>query len=596
MAGTNIELESLMNSNSDDTGKKIGQLYDEWARLRDPKVEEWKELRNYIFATSTQTTSNATLPWKNSTTTPKLCQIRDNLHANYISSIFPNDNWIKWEGKTLEDEIYGKKNAVQSYMTTKAHQSNLRDVVSSLLYDYIDYGVAFGTSDYVRLAAIGENGNKISGYTGPKGIRISPLDIVFNPAAADFTSSPKLIRSLKTIGELTKTARTDPVWAKALERSKEVRRGAAAFTTQDFHKSVGYLVDGFGDLREYYGSDYVEVITFEGDYYDRNTEELKENIQIIVIDRSILVTERPIPSSAGKARVSMAGWRKRPDNLYAMGPLDNLVGMQYRIDHLENLKADAMDLMIHPPLVIVGDVDPFDWGPSAEIHIVGEGSITELGKNFAGVTVADNAIALLEQKMEDFAGAPKQAMGIRTPGEKTAFEVQALENAAGRIFQEKITNFEINILEPMLNSMLADSVDAGDVAEVIRTFNEEVGAEVFLNITSEDLQAEGTIRPIGARHFGQQAQVLQNLSQALNSPLGPLVQPHMSGKMAARLLEDSLQLQRYSLIRPFVSISEQSEGQQLAGAIQEEADVEQATSNSELDQTPQGQGGQGGIP
>jgi len=178
-------------------------------------------------------------------------------------------------------------------------------------------------------------------------------------------------------------------------------------------------------------------------------------------------------------------------------------------------------------------------------------------------------------------------MGIRTPGEKTAFEVQALENAAGRIFQEKITNFEINILEPMLNSMLADSVDAQDVSEVVRTFNEEVGAEVFLNITSKDLQVEGVIRPIGARHFGQQAQVLQNLSQALSSPLGPLVLPHMSGKMAARLLEDSLQLQRYSLIRPFVSISEQNEAQQLSNAIQEEASVEQATSNTELDETPQ---------
>jgi hypothetical protein len=27
-----------------------------------------------------------------------------------------------------------------------------------------------------------------------------------------------------------------------------------------------------------------------------------------------------------------------------MGPLDNLVGLQYRIDHLENAKADALDL------------------------------------------------------------------------------------------------------------------------------------------------------------------------------------------------------------------------------------------------------------
>ena len=47
-----------------------------------------------------------------------------------------------------------------------------------------------------------------------------------------------------------------------------------------------------------------------------------------------------------------AGWRPRPDNLYAMGPLDNLVGMQYRIDHLENLKSDVFDQIAYPILKI----------------------------------------------------------------------------------------------------------------------------------------------------------------------------------------------------------------------------------------------------
>lgn len=579
MAGTNVELDLLLNDTSDDSGKKIGRLWDEWAQKRDPKIEQIKELRDYLFATDTQTTSNQHLPWKNSTTIPKLCQLRDNLHANYISSIFPNDNWIKWEGKTIEDETYAKKNAIQSYIATKAHQSNLRDVVSQLLYDYIDTGMTFGTTSYVREETFDvTNNRKVTGYTGPRAERISIFDIVFNPVAPSFKQAPKIIRSIKSIGEITRLARTDDVWLAALEKTKRVRRGASAFTTQDFHKSAGYLVDGFGDLREYYGSDYVEVLTFEGDYYNSETETLEENVQIIVIDKSILVTNRTIPSPLGKDRIASAGWRKRPDNLYAMGPLDNLVGMQYRIDHLENLKADAMDLMIHPPLIIKGDVDPWEWGPSAEIHIISEdGEVTELGKNFSGVASANNEIAMLEQKMEEYAGAPKQAMGIRTPGEKTAFEVQALENAAGRIFQEKITNFEINILEPLLNSMLADAVASNDIAEIVRTFDEELGVEAFLNVTEEDLMAEGLVRPIGARHFGQQAQILQNLNQALAGPMGAIIAPHMSGKQIARLLEDSLQLQRYSIVRPYVALTEAAEGQRLGGALEEEVAVEQAT-------------------
>src|SRR3546814_6463709 len=61
-----------------------------------------------------------------------------------------------------------------------------------------------------------------------------------------------------------------------------------------------------------------------------------------------------------------------------MGPLDDLVGMQYRIDHLENAKADAFDLMIQPPLKIVGDVEEFAWGPSAEIYCGEGGDVVEL--------------------------------------------------------------------------------------------------------------------------------------------------------------------------------------------------------------------------
>jgi len=50
------------------------------------------------------------------------------------------------------------------------------------------------------------------------------------------------------------------------------------------------------------------------------------------------------------------------------------------------------------------------------------------------------------QIMEEMAGAPKEAMGIRTPGEKTRYEVQSLENRSGRIFNHKVLNFSINFL------------------------------------------------------------------------------------------------------------------------------------------------------
>ena len=531
-----------------------------------------------MFATDTTTTSVDSLGWKNKTTIPKICQIRDNLHANYISALFPNDNWVSWEGDSVNDETGGKKRAIESYIGTKTRQGNFRDTASALLYDYIDCGNAYGTDTYVNENSFDPVTNKeIKGYRGPKAVRIAPTDIVCNPVAPDWYSSPKIIRRIMGIGEVAELAEKEDIWNVALEKSLVMRRQSGNYSKTDWNKAVGFQIDGFGDLREYYGSQYVEVLTFEGDIFDNDTGKLERNQQIIVIDRSLKVVQRAIPHPLGKRRIHHVGWRKRPDNLYAMGPLANLVGMQYRIDHLENLKADALDLMVHPPLVIKGDVDPFIWSPNTQIRISEDGAVEELGMNLAGVSAARTEIEILEQRMEEFSGAPKQAMGIRTPGEKTAFEVQTLENAAGRIFQEKIINFEMNMVEQLLNSMLATAINEGDVSETVRTFDDELGVQDFLNVSTKDLSATGTIRPIGARHFGQQAQLLQNLGGIMNGPMAEKVLPHFSGKQLSKLIEDSLQIGKYQLVRPFVGITEQQEAAEYANTLQEEGQVDAAT-------------------
>src|SRR3546814_20807377 len=94
--------------------------------------------------------------------------------------------------------------------------------------------------------------------------------------------------------------------------------------------------------------------------------------------------------------------------------------------------------MIQPPLKIVGDVEEFAWGPSAEIYCGEGGDVVELGKNANPVVLADNLTTDLENKMELYAGAPREAMGIRTPGEKTAFEVNSLMTAAGRSEERRV--------------------------------------------------------------------------------------------------------------------------------------------------------------
>lgn len=571
------ELKTLLMQ--DDASKWVSYLWDKFNQQRRDKIEEWLELRNYIFATDTSTTSNSALPWKNSTTIPKLCQIRDNLHSNYLSSLFPNDDWLKWQGYSLNDSVKKKADAIQSYMANKCREGHFRTEASKLLYDYIDYGNAFATvvfeASYKELA----DGEVVPDYIGPKLKRISPLDVVFNPLADTFIDSFKIIRSVKTLGELKRLSETDPdqtFWADAIKRREELQRRLGGFSIEDFDKARSYSVDGFGNLYEYYMGDFIEVLEFYGDYHDQSTGALETNRIITVVDRSLMVRNEVIPSWFGHAPIYHVGWRFRPDNLWAMGPLDNLVGMQYRIDHLENAKADAVDLVIQPPLKIVGEVEQFVWGPGAEIHLDEGGDVGEVSKNLQGLIAAQNDIQFYEDRMELYAGAPREAMGVRTPGEKTALEVQTLSNAAGRIFQEKITTFEIELLEPVLNAMLETSRRNMDGSDVIRVMDDDLGVQEFLTITKTDITANGKLRPVGARHYAKQAQDLQNVIGVFNSPIGQMIAPHTSGKQLTKFVDDVTGLRGYEIFKPNAAIFEQQETQALINQAQEDLQVQAA--------------------
>ena len=60
--------ENITSSFSDDKlASKISDLWVRWDDARAVWKEERLELRNYLFATTTRTTENSKLPWKNST-------------------------------------------------------------------------------------------------------------------------------------------------------------------------------------------------------------------------------------------------------------------------------------------------------------------------------------------------------------------------------------------------------------------------------------------------------------------------------------------------------------------------------------------------
>lgn len=515
----------------------IARKWQEWDSLRDLWKEERKELRNYLYATDTTTTSNKTLPWLNSTTVPKLTQIYDNLKANYTAALFPAAQWMKWEADNADSNTKEKRRVIQAYMDNKVRQSDFELEVDKLIDDFILYGNAFASvsfvSDYNNV-----DGEQIASYIGPKVHRISPYDIVFNPAAASFKDTPKIVRSLVTLGELKRDVEKGEQWKQDVFGKMLTNRQEVGSETS-LEKSDGFIADGFSSLSHYYGSNYVELLTFYGDIYDTTQNELKTNRMITIVDRAYVLRDEPIPSWLGYEPIFHAGWRHRPDNLYSMGPLDNLVGMQYRIDHLENLKADVFDQIALPVLKIRGDVEDFQYAPGQRIYLGEEGDVAPLVPDATALN-ADFQIQALENKMEELAGAPRNAMGIRTPGEKTAFEVQTLQNAASRIFQHKAAQFEKEFLEPILNAMLESARRNMDVSDTIRVLDDVTGAVLFKQITKADIIAKGTIRPIGARHFAERATRVQQINQLIALKADQTIGAHLSGKKIAEILADEL--------------------------------------------------------
>ena len=581
MTGTVTQLDDILRP--DQLGCAIADKWMTWNTSRQTKISEWEEVRRYLFATDTTTTTNSKLPWKNKTTVPKLTQIRDNLYSNYLAVEFPKRKWLDWLADNSDSNSLEKREAILAYMNWVISQPQYKYEMSKCILDYIDYGNCFSLVEWVDQRV--ERDDKIqSGYVGPVPRRISPLDIVFNPTAPSFIESPKIIRSLVSLGELKKKLDSmsndenreeyEDLYNYLMDIRLKARQSDSDLSKLD----AFYSVDGFDSFRSYLDGDYVEVLTFYGDIFDFDKQELLQNHVIMVVDRHKVIGKKPNPSWFGYPPIFHAGWRIRQDNLWAMGPLDNLVGMQYRLDHIENLKADVFDLIAFPVLKIKGYVNDFEWGPGQRIVTDQEGDVEMVIPPFQVLQV-NNEIAYLIGMMEEMAGAPKEAMGFRTPGEKTAFEVQRLENAGMRIFKNKTEQWEDQFHERLLNACLEMAKRMVNGPQEINVFDNEFKMQTFMTLTADDITGAGKIKPMASRHFAEKAEFIQNMSQLYQSGMGqdPLVMAHFSGIAIAKALEDNLGVEDYGIVAENIRIAEQTKMERLKNTMDEQSMMQMTT-------------------
>lgn len=576
----------------DQLATRITEKWIEWDMLRQIKKTDWEEIRRYVYATDTTQTTNSQLPWKNKTTVPKLCQIRDNLYANYTATLFPQRKWLVWEANEKDSNSARKRDAITNYMSWVIEQPSFKEELDKIILDFIDYGNCFATVEWVDQRVQYPDGQSKVGYVGPSVRRISPLDTVMNPTADNYISSPKLVRSIISLGELKELLQrmsndeNREEYEKLFDYVKEIRTKASTFQGDLTQKDNLYNIDGFTSFREYLKSDYVEVLTFYGDIYDYENDMFLKNHVITVIDRHKLIGKKPNPSYFGFPPIFHAPWRKKQDNLWGMGPLDNLVGMQYRMDHVENMKADIFDLVTYPVQKVKGFVEDYTWQPGEKVYVSEEGDVDMVVPDVNALQ-ANFEVQNIERLMEEMAGAPREAMGFRTPGEKTKYEVQRMENAAARVFQNKIKQFEEKIVEPIMNAMLELARRNMNGVNTIRIFDDELKIATFQALTVEDITGIGRIRPIAARHFAEQADLVQNLTTLTGSGIWPIVQPHFSGVKLAKIIEDVFNLKDYEVVLPYIALAEQADAQKQIHTLQEQiATQAQTATGMGLDADP----------
>ena len=591
--GDSLDFDKVFGD-SDPLGDEIANTWMEWNSARISAKERWKETQQYVYATSTRETNNADVGgwdedddegpkgWGHSTHVPKITQIFDNLTANYMSSLMPHEEWFKFIGEDEESVNLKKRSTVESYLRTKHRLNGFRTEVQRLVNDWVLFGNCFAmvTFEAETSGEILNDEVKTTGYVGPRVRRISPYDIVMNPLATDFDHSPKIIRTLKTLGELQRDIEDFPEMGYSQEVFNKVigvRQVLNRANVEDFDKSTQMSFDGFGTASQYFNSGFVEILEFYGDMYDIHNNKFLKNHVITVVDRKFVLRAEPLKTTSGRPNIFHCGWRLRQDNLWAMSPLANLIGTQYMINHLENARADAFDQMLQPTRVLVGDVeqDGVKTGvPGGEYRIPsGEGSVTNLLPDTTVLT-ADIQIDRKSQQMEEFAGSPKQAMGFKAPGEQTATEASILDRGSSRIFQNKISYFEEEFLEKIINAeveVARRNLHTEDIIKVV----DDTGIEDFLSITKDDLLANGKLVPIGARHFARQNQLAANLQQ-LNQAFAQdqLMMQHFPSKRMAELWAELLQFDRRDVMMPFARVGEQAEMAKLSNAAQTQVESE----------------------
>lgn len=531
-------------------------------------MELWAEIDSYLHATDTSMLEGGT-NFDHKTHLPILSELHEDLIAIVYSTLFPHDDWLSWKGFEINAITKQIRQKVLSYIKQCHSMNGFNVEMRKVVDDLVRYGNCFGQG-YYKNNSMESAGGMISGYAGPATKRISPYDIAFNPVAKEFSKTPKIIRELLTMGdfyEFVSSASEEDCCISEEELSEIMKRRTGGNNDySERYKEKQYIPAGFGSIDEYYTSGYIELLWFYGDIFNDTDGTFSKKRCVVVVDRDTVVIDKEELFPA----IFKGSWTPRPDNLWSQGPLDKVVGINYMINHRENSKNDAIDKFTYPDRAYVGDVEEiYDEVTGHTKYIMPEGGSVSDIRPDSTVLTFDNQIMMHRDLARTSARLPQQLAGFRTAGEKTATEVQSLNDGAFRGFINKAGQLEEDFIEPLVQAEIRIAKD--NYSSIIKVLEEdEDGILLTTQITEEDLSANGKLIPHGSKRFSRQLQQLQGLTQLANTQIGQMVAPHINTYNLAKTVEELYGFDKFGFVNKFASIDEQMEAEERSMLAQQE--------------------------
>lgn len=556
----------------DPMASQIAQRWDEFRTDKHPMEERWQAVYEMLFSSRFE----RGMDYQSKAVFPKVTQMSDILRSSIKAAIIPNERFFEFQATDREDSTKMVRDNVYAYAKSKIDTRGFDPLLDDLIMDWCITGNMFATAYVHHEFQDGPSGPELV-YSGPAWMRINPEDIVFDPSMP-VSKSWIITRKMAHIGEIARQIEERPDMVEAAQKFETLldnRSRVQGLSDHDYRTAFRNSVDGLAKSAKSQRDnlDQVEVLEFRGDIWDHNERKLHKGRRIVVWDRQI-VAFSSVLDTRGHG-IHHVAYRPRPDNSWGQGPFENMEGMQRFVNSLMNSAADNINFAATPVFEVSGDIElPEDEviRPGDVIRSGGRSESTFNIKQFDtnAAQVAANTAFQLISLMEEMSSIPREAGGVRSPGEKTAFEVQQLGSAASRMFSEAAKRCEINVIEPLINDCIELARKYGDTLDTIRVLGEDKTVR-FLQLDRQSLGRTGRLRVKGARHFAETQQKLASLAQGLPVMQALGVSNHVDDWKAAQMFSELLGIDDFGLLSKHAAIFANSERERMMQTAQAES-------------------------